>query len=258
MIDNIDNSKNYKDHWYVETIDSNKNNPKVPHITFYDPSNYDYKIGVDVGEIKAKHEIFSHFNNGNQVNNLKLERVVLHEAICNISLNYQVTDKTLPDLALKVQESALKIANSMKDNVQWSNYADTKYLVTRYIAGDLKSDSPEYIALKDLEKRFDELLKKHQEGKIKLYNQKDMNYFTNDNKKTILADMYYNIQQQQLKDALAEKAVQEAIDGIEEFKQLKKLTYHESNTRKSCLVVGGAACGKGSLTLMVEKFIMKG
>lgn len=235
-----------KNNWYVPSLSEGNQKLNIPSVTLNEPGNYIYSNLSNVDIVKRQN--YSMQMVGDKLLNLSIEKLIIHEAIINISLNYQMkSEESFQDICNKLTNIAKTTINQeiyqsqLAENVNKAKL-ETQNLISLFISnsGDTK-------------------IEKLNEWMHKLESIPENKDLTKEQKIKILADSLFD----QILIDKNEKTIQGIVNEsvhMAEFKQevqgISKITFYKDVERKSILVVGGAASGKGSVTALTKNIIL--
>lgn len=220
--------------WYV-AAQNNDQESRVPDKTIDDSKNYCYEKMTN-RELEQRHKD-SNIMARNEFRNFSLEKLVLHESIIEISLNYQTPDEKLfQGMCTELQANANLAAykDNLAENIQSSKQESSQQIEK------FRNNPDGDLILKGWHEKLDAAYPE-----------------LSDNKKLdIMQNSLYDKILSTKNEILAQEIVKNAVisTSFTEYAQKAlKLTSHSEETRQSVLVVGGAASGKGSITILAKK-----
>lgn len=262
--------------WYVPSLNSSKEElPEGLFITMFDSRNH-VSEGLSSSDVKKEYERNSKAV-GEYILSLSPERLALHETIIAISTQLKVaSEDDFVDTFNKIYEEAvLPLIQSKNSVFETKNKLIKKNVETYGIEyfgnsqekalSKYKSDFEKYTDQynKNLAKNKNEIQTLAQKFSVerptrderqKMQELQEITSFMEQNKERIIIDIVINSQILQSNRKLVKDFVSgdKGLFNSEYIKQFNHLTLHSKESRKSFLIVGGAASGKGGVTNSVK------
>ncbi|AZL15762.1 zeta toxin family protein [Rickettsiales endosymbiont of Stachyamoeba lipophora] len=237
-----------KKNWYVESLNPQNFN-QIPPITLFDSTRYPYG-NITPLEIQLRQSMAWPITSQNLCN-MNYEHIIKHEAIVAISTTFRINDEKQLEKAVK---QALYLAPQIDIDPK-QVLTEATSLVGSYFNDTLDNQSSTYKILQEWSNNYDQKIDSIINFNSDIISNLSINkedYKTIETKKKILSDLYFDKTLMEKYTELAEKTISKTLN-TEEFSNLQRLTIRNKDNRKALLVVGGAACGKGSVTAELKK-----